>query len=74
MLVYIYDALYLAKDAHEDMLKLNPVYQLKEGFGPPDSYIGANVDKFQFEDVRTVWSMTSVEYLCGDIKNVDLIL
>ena len=74
MLVYVYDVLHLAKDKQEDMLKLNQVYRLKEGFGPPDRYLGANVNKFQLEDGRTVWSMTCVEYLCGAIKNVDLIL
>ena len=44
MLVYVDDMLYLAKDAQEDMLNLNQVYRLKEGFGPPDRYIGVNID------------------------------
>ena len=74
MLVNVYDVLQLVKDIQEDMLNLNQIYRLKEGFGPPDRYIGANFDKFQLEYGRTVWSMTCVEYLCGDIKNVDLIL
>ena len=74
MLVYVDDVLYLAKDSQEDMLKLNQVYQLKEGFGPPYRYINSNVDKVQVENRRTVWSMTCVEYMCGAIKNVDLIL
>ena len=47
MLVYVDDMLHLAKDAQEDMLRLNQVYRFKEGSGPPDRYIGANVDKFQ---------------------------
>ena len=29
MLVYVDDVLYLEKDAQEDMLKLNQVYELK---------------------------------------------
>ena len=74
MLVYVYDVLHLVKDAQEDMLKLNQVYQLKEGFGPPDRYLGVNIDKVQLEDGITVWSMTCVKYLCGTIKNVDSIL
>ena len=56
------------------MLKLNQVYLLKEGFGPPYRYLGANIDKFQLEDGRTAWSMTCAEYLRGAIKNVDSIL
>ena len=70
MLVNVYDVLQLVKDIQEDMLNPNQIYRLKEGFGPPDRYIGANFDKFQLEYGRTVWSMTCVEYLCGDIKNI----
>ena len=54
MLVYVDDVLNLAKDAQEDTLKLNQVYQLNEGFGPPDRYLGANVDKSQLADEITV--------------------
>ena len=45
ILVYVYNVLRLAKDEQEDMLKLNQVYRLKEYFGPPDRYLGANIDK-----------------------------
>ena len=47
MLVYVDDVLHLAKDTHEDMLKLNQFYLPREGFGPPDRYLGANVNKVQ---------------------------
>ena len=47
---------------------------MKGGFGPPDRYLGAIIDKFQFEDVRTFSCMNCAENLCGDIKNVDLML
>ena len=47
---------------------------MKEDFGTPDTYIGSNIDTFQLEDGRTVWSMTFVEYMYGAIKNVDSIL
>ena len=58
MLVYVKDVPHLEKDAQEDLLKLNQVYRLKEGFGPPDRYLRGNVDKLQLEDGRTLWSMT----------------
>ena len=74
MLVYFGDMLHLANDSLEDMLSLDQVYQLKEGFGPPYIYLRANVDKVQLEDARTVWYMNFVEYICGPIKNVDSIL
>ena len=47
MLVYIYDVLHLVNDAQEDMSKLNQVYLLKGVFGPPDGYLGANVNEVQ---------------------------
>ena len=74
MFVYFDDVLHLSKDSQEYMLKLNQVYWLKEVFGTPYIYIGANVDKFQLEDGITVWYMTFVEYLCGSINNVYSIL
>ena len=74
ILVYIDDVLHFAKNAQEDMLNLNQVYLLKEKFGPPDTYLGANVDKFQLEKGRTFWYMTCIEYLLGYIKKVDSIL
>ena len=60
VLVYVNDVLHLTKDAQEDMLKLNQVYQLKKGFGPPYRYLSATFDRFQLEDGITVWSMTCV--------------
>ena len=47
MLLYVDDVLHLAEDAQEDMLILSQAYRLKEGFGPPDRYLGANVNKVQ---------------------------
>ena len=60
ILVYVNDVLHLAKDAQEYILIFNQVYRLKEGFGPPYRYLGANVKKFQLEDGRTGWSMDFV--------------
>ena len=74
MLVYVDDVINLAKDAQEDILRINQDNQLREGFGPSGRYLGANVDKFQLEDEISVWCMTYVEYLRGAIKNVDSIL
>ena len=46
MLVYVDGELHLENHSQEDMLKLNQVYRLNEGFGPPDRYLGSNVNKF----------------------------
>ena len=74
MLVYIDDVIHLARDAQEDILNLNQVYLLKEGFGPPDRYLGSNVDTVQLEYGRIFWYITCVEYLSGYIKNIYSIL
>ena len=58
MLVYVDNVLHLEKDTKEDMLELNQVYCLKEGFDPSDIYIETNIDKVQLEDRITVWFMT----------------
>ena len=60
MLVFFDDVLHLVIDAQEDMLKLNQVYLLKEGFGTPDRYLGANVNEVQLEYGRTVRCITCV--------------
>ena len=55
----------------EDMDALNLIYRLKEGFGPPDQYPGANVDKVQLEDRIVVWYTNCVDYLKREIENCD---
>ena len=50
---------------------LNMIYWLKEGFGTPDRYLGANVEKVQLKDGRVVCSTNSVDYLKSKIDNVD---
>ena len=60
MLVYVNDVIHLSKYAQEDVLNLKQIYLLKEGFGPSDRYIGANIYKVQLDYGRTVWYMTFV--------------
>jgi hypothetical protein len=71
MLIYVDDVLHIAYDPKEDMDSLNKVYRLKEGSGPPDRYLGANVEQVQLEDGSLAWSMTCVDYLRGAIENVN---
>ena len=42
---------------------LNMIYRLKEGFGPPDRYLGANVEKVQLKDGQVVWSTKCIDNL-----------
>ena len=40
---YVDYLLHIGFKPKEDIDALNVIYQLKEGFGPPDQYLGANV-------------------------------
>ena len=42
-LCYVDDFLHIGFKPKEDIDNLNMIYRLKEGFGPPDRYLGANV-------------------------------
>ena len=53
------------------MYSLNIIYQLKEGFGPPDQYLGANVEKLQLEDGRVICSTNWVYDLKSTVENVN---
>ena len=50
---------------------LNMIYRLQEGFGPPERYLGANIEKVNLKDGQVVWSTNCVGYLKRAIGNVD---
>ena len=74
MLCYVDDCLHIHHDPKIDFTILNGHYQLKDGFGAPDRYLGANVEKVLLHDGSTAWSMTCVDYLKGAITNVNNLL
>lgn len=74
MLVYVDDVLHIAHDTKEDMDKLSREYRLKEVVGPPNRYLGANIERVQLKDGRIVWSATCVDYLKVSIDNFDRML
>ena len=71
ILYYVDDLLQIGFNPKEDMDEFNTIYRLKEGFGPPDLYLGENVEKVQLKDGRVVWSTKCVDYLKIAIENVD---
>ena len=50
---------------------LNMIFCLKEIFGPPDQYLGKNVEKVQLKDRRVLWPTNCVDYLKTAVENVD---
>ena len=71
MLCYVDDLLHIGFNPKEDMDVLNMIYWLKGSFGPPDRYLGANIEKLQLKYGRVVWSTNCVDYLNSAIENVD---
>ena len=71
MLCYIDDLIHIGFKPKEDIGLLNMIYRLKGGFGPPERYLGANVEKVHFKDGRVVWSTNYVDYLKSAIENID---
>ena len=71
MLCYVDGFFHIGFNSKEDMDALNMIYQLKEGFGTPDRYLGANVDNVQLKNGPVVWSTKCVDYLKSAIDNVD---
>ena len=70
MIFYVDDLFHICFNPKEDMDALNIIYWLKEGFGTPDQYIGANVEKVKLKDGQVVWSTNFVDYLKIAIGNV----
>jgi len=50
MLIYVDDVLHIAEHPEEDMAKLGREYRLKDNVGPPDRYLGGNIEKVQTND------------------------
>ena len=63
MLYYVDALLHVGFKPKEDMDDLNMIYRLKEGFVPPDQYLGANFKKVRFKDGQVVCSTNCVDYL-----------
>ena len=63
MLCYVDDLLHIVFNPKEDPDDLNLIYRLKDGFDPPEQYLGANTEKAQLEDGRFFWSTNYVDCL-----------
>ena len=70
MMCYFDDLLHIGFNTKEYMGVLNMIYRLREGFGPPDQYLGENIEKVQLKDGIFVWSTNCVDYLNSAIENV----
>ena len=75
ILVYVDDVLAVSESPEKIMQALGEVYELKEGsVKEPDIYLGANVEKVQLPDGRSVWAMSPKTYVKNSIKVVEDLL
>ena len=65
------DLIHIGFNPKEDTDALNMIYRLKEGIGPPERYLVANVEKVQLRDGIIVWYTNCVDYSNSAIENVD---
>ena len=63
MLCYVDYLIHIGFKPKEEMDALNTIYWLKEVFGPPDRYLGANSEKIHLKGGRVIWSTKCVDYL-----------
>jgi len=68
MLIYVDDVLHIAEDPEEDMAKFGQEYRLKDSVGPPDRYLGGNIEKVQTQDGSVAWSMSCYDYLINAVQ------
>jgi len=70
MLIYIDDSLHIAENPEVDMVKLGREYRLKDNVGPPDRYLGGNIEKVQTNDGYVAWSLSCYDYLTNAVNQV----
>jgi hypothetical protein len=73
VLVYVDDVLVLSHDGKRIMLALEEFYRLKDGFGKPTRYLGAEVKEWNFpEGGPSCWALSSQQYVDEAIKNIEV--
>ena len=68
MLVYVDDCLVISKAPKAIMIQIGDEFNLKAGYGPPETFLGAEVEKFQMPDGMTPWSMKSEKYVKNAVQ------
>ena len=75
ILVYVDNLLDLSKAATSILQQVDKRFNVKLGsVGPPMTYLGAQIEKYQLPDSATVWSMSAWKYVKEYICNVKWML
>ena len=57
-------------DPVENITKLGRACRLKDNVGPPDRYLGGNVENIQTNDGYVAWSLSCYDYLTNAVQQV----
>ena len=75
LLVYVDDVLAISIDPKAIMEDIGKSFTIKDSkYGPPETYLGANIEKVQLDDGLNAWSMHSRHYVRNLIKTVEDLL
>lgn len=75
LLVYVDDVLAISHDPDAIMKKIGMRFEIKnDEFGPPKSYLGADVEQFQLPDGSKSWSLLSTSYVASAVETVRALL
>lgn len=72
VLVYVDDMIHMHHNPQGFMKQVNEVYRLKDGYGRPDRYLGANIERVELSESGDIlWSATCRDYVHSAIKNLE---
>ena len=66
--MHVDDCLVVSKAPKAITIQFGDEFNLKAGYGPPDTFLGAKVEKFQMPDGTTPWSMKSEKYVKNAVQ------
>jgi hypothetical protein len=73
-LVYVDDILVISANPNETMKTIEKSFHLKDGFAPPNRYLGATINKWRLpgDEAPCHWGHSSEEYVKQAIMNVEM--
>jgi hypothetical protein len=73
VLVYVDDILVISANPKETMAIIEKSFRLKDGFAPPNRYLGATINKWRLpgDETATHWGHSSEEYIKQAVMNVE---
>jgi len=74
LLVYVDDVLLVSKSPNDVMDKIGKTFRLKEGYGKPTTYLGAEVFQHRDTNNRPSWALGSGKYVKNVVTQVKAML